>query len=431
MNTNETNALIEAPAMPVGLGGGTMSPALQIMLNDKLFERAKQVAGYLAKAEGFIPRHLVGKQEACFAVVMRAITWKLDPYAVASCTYQTPGGQVGFEGKLCQAILENSGRLDGPVRYKHYGDWSKVQGKFEIKKSSKGNDYAARTWTQEDAKGLGVTVIAKVKGEQEPRTWPFDLVQAFPLNSTLWALDPKTQICYTAVRRFASVAAPGLFMGVPFDFDDTDPAARARDVTPPPRPTRDPDPAPPQDETDDAGDADPMFTLFDEEGREVGHGDYPAFFEHLKDGLVSLAGTELFEGFWEHHESELAKLDGRSKPAKDLARLYNETREAAMQDRAKAKQQEESQAKQESAADDFPGDDAGAVDIPSVAVPTIDHKPDWLGFCNAFKEAMAALPDDAARAKLIEMHGSALSNLKRQAPQYYDDLMGTEEGTLV
>ena len=235
------------------------SPALQIMLDDRLFDRAKMMAGYMAKAEGFTPKHLIGKTEACFAVLTRALTWRLDPFAVACCTYQTPGGSIGYEGKLCQAILENSGKLEGPVRFHHYGDWSKVQGKFEKKRGSTGKEYAAPTWTDEDAAGLGVVVSAKIVGEPEQREWSFDLIQAYPRNSTLWATDPKTQICYTAVRRFGNVAAPGIFMGVPFDRDDYDDLRgpeHARDVTPvPSRPSREA--------------YDQPWTLFDTAGDEV------------------------------------------------------------------------------------------------------------------------------------------------------------------
>ena len=217
---------------------GTSSPAMHIMLNDQLFERAKLLAKYMSNAEGFTPRHLIGKSEACFAVVTRSLTWKLDPFAVAGCTYQTPGGAIGYEGKLCQAILENSGKIEGNVKYHHYGDWSKVQGKFKKVKSDKGKLYPVPDWKEADEEGLGVTVSAKIIGEPEERTWDFDLVQAFPRNSTLWATDPKTQICYTAVRRFANVAAPGLFMGVPFDRDDVSfmGPEHAKDVTP--RPAR-------------------------------------------------------------------------------------------------------------------------------------------------------------------------------------------------
>lgn len=227
----------EAPRLPAT----TMtSPALALWFDDKVFEKAKMIAGYLAKAEGFVPAHLIGKPEACFAVVERSLTWRLSPYAVAQSTYQTPGGKVGYEGKLCHAILENSGHLVGGVTFSHYGDWPKIQGKFKKQRSDKGKEYAVPAWAEADERGLGVTVRAKVRGEEEARTLNLDLIQAFPRNSTLWATDPKTQLCYLAVRRFASVVVPGLFMGVPFDRDEAESYVgpeRARDITPP-RPKR-------------------------------------------------------------------------------------------------------------------------------------------------------------------------------------------------
>lgn len=219
----------------------TGSPALQMLLDERLFNRAKQITGYMAKANGMIPRHLIGQPEACFAVLCRALTWKLDPFAVALATYQTPAGSIGFFGSLCQAILENSGKIEGPIRFKHYGEWELVQGKYEIKTGKSGKPYAHPSWDNKTIEGkkIGVTVIAKVKNEVDEREMEFDLIQAFPRNSTLWATDPKTQICYTAVRRFANVCAPGLFFGLPFDYEETSHLGfeHAKDVTPP-RPTR-------------------------------------------------------------------------------------------------------------------------------------------------------------------------------------------------
>src|SRR5260221_183220 len=84
--------------------GQKVSPSLQIMLNDQLFARARVVSGDMAKAEGVVPRHLIGKPEACFGVLSMSLDWKLSPWMVARSTYQTPGGSIGYEGKLCQAI---------------------------------------------------------------------------------------------------------------------------------------------------------------------------------------------------------------------------------------------------------------------------------------------------------------------------------------
>jgi hypothetical protein len=233
----EVDLPAELPPAPLGdplASMGSLPVSLQIFFNDQLFDRCKAVAQYIAKAEGVAPRHLIGKPEACFAVISRALSWRLDPYAVAQATYQTPGGSVGFYGSLCQAIIENSGRLIGGVRFEHYGAWEKLRGKFKIITNDKGGKYAAADWRPEDEIGLGVNVSAQMRGEDERRSMRFDLVQAFPRNSTLWATDPRTQIMYTAVRRFATSTVPALFMGVPFDREDLgDWASGLQDVTPP------------------------------------------------------------------------------------------------------------------------------------------------------------------------------------------------------
>lgn len=219
-----------------------MSPGLALFFNDAVYARCKAIAGHMSKADGMMPKHLLGKPEACFAVISRAITWNLDPYSVAMATYQTPSGSIGYMGTLIQAILESSGALNGGVTFAHHGDWEKVQGKFKIETGKSGGKYPTPLWTQDDAKGLYVVVSAKLKNELEPRTLKFELNEAFPLNSPLWATAPNRQICYTAVRAFGNISTPALLMGVPFDVDPTGfyDGAPMQDITPtPPRPARD------------------------------------------------------------------------------------------------------------------------------------------------------------------------------------------------
>lgn len=208
-------------AMPIGM---------RVVFDDNLNERIKSVAGIMSRAEGMTPPHLVNKSEACYAVVVRALTWRLDPFSVAACTYMTPGGKVGYEGKLIQAALENSGEVEGRVKFEHYGDWSKVKGRIKKGKSSNGKDVWQRDWEDKDEEGLGVIVSAQVRGEAEPRTERFDLKSFQPRNSTLWAMRPEQQICYAAVRAFANLACPGILMGVPFEGDFG--ADRMVDITP-------------------------------------------------------------------------------------------------------------------------------------------------------------------------------------------------------
>jgi hypothetical protein len=197
-----------------------MAPGLALLFNDRLYERCKDVARIMAGAKGFTPPHLLDNQMACFGVVQMSITWRLTPQLVAASTYATPGGKIGYEGKLIQAILENSGRLEGGVEYELIGDWNKVRGKHKKATSQKGHEYFVSGWKDEDEEGLGVIVRAKVKGEEAKREMePFMLRSCHPRNSTLWATRPEQQIKYTACRAFANTVAPGILMGVPFDSD--------------------------------------------------------------------------------------------------------------------------------------------------------------------------------------------------------------------
>lgn len=208
-----------------------MSPGLAIFFDDALYQRCKNIASMMSRASSMTPAHLREKPEACFAVVSRSIVWKLDPFAVAMSTYQTPGGSIGYEGKLIQAILEMSGRIVGQITFTHKGDWSVLRRKFKLQKGSSGKEYPVPTWTLDDAGDLAVVVSAQIKGETTPRELEFELASAWPLNSPLWATDPKRQICYTAIRAFANLAAPSLLFGIPFDVDPTG-LADMRDITP-------------------------------------------------------------------------------------------------------------------------------------------------------------------------------------------------------
>lgn len=288
------------------IGGGNLPPSLQIMLDDRLYERVKNLASLMANDTAFTPRHLRGKAAACFTVLNQALDWKLSPQFVARNTYETPGGAIGFMGALVQAILEQSGRFIGAPSFEHTGDWSKVIGKFEIGKSQKGNDFVKRTWTTKDAEGLGVRVRWQIRGEPAPRCWPseknppFMLTQCFPLNSPLWSTDPMTQIAYLAIRRFANQAAPGLLGGMPFDHEEfLDASELARDVTPP-RPKREDFGAIPAEvRRDPPPPSEPLFAVVDCDGVETEHDGYEAtiaalteiFDDGARRGMSSLTGA--------------------------------------------------------------------------------------------------------------------------------------------
>lgn len=366
-----------APALPAELAqeisiGDLLSPkrelapSLRIMLDERLYEQVKRLAGIMSKDTIFTPRHLIGKAEACFTVITQAINWNIDPSFVARCTYQTPGGSIGFEGKLVQAILEQSNRFTGAPKATYVGDWSKLTGKFEKVTSQKGHEYVKPTWTKADADGLGIILSWQVKGEDEPRIWPgenepFYLTQCFPLNSPLWATDPRTQIRYLAVRRFANGVAPGILGGMPFDHDELlDASDRAVDVTPPPRPKR-ADFKDPADLVDDSGKTGPTpetpaETTQPEPLEVIDMVGNVTLYATVEQALVAygdaLDEAEKQKGeaglttVWDNNQGFMRDLDERGHDAatKDLSRTYGERRQAAAAREAAAKEAAEKKA---------------------------------------------------------------------------------------
>lgn len=364
----KVNRVEDAPsALPATIDERShhMPPALALWFDERLFNRVTQIAGSLSKAEGIVPKHLIGKPQTCFFVVEQALTWKLSPSYVARNCYETPNGQLGYHGQLCQAVLEVSGKLIGGVMFEHIGDWSKVQGKYQLKTNERGRQYPVGAYTEKDEDGLGVIVRAQVKGEAHPRELTMMLRQCFPRNSTLWATDPKTQICYTAVRRFAAVAAPGLFAGIPFDFEGGMGAGMI-DVTPP-RPERPAEDeasmggeavAPTHGRTASADAASPTqpkkaaaveFHLTDLDGEVVAHAKAAAAATAFENemALAAQRGGDALDGLWESNGLLLAELreHGRESTANSLAKTYAEHKQAIEQAAAEARKKTEPKAK--------------------------------------------------------------------------------------
>jgi hypothetical protein len=328
--------------------GRPMPMALRLWLDESFFNHASRIAKQISQANGFTPKHLLGNVAACFAVVEKSLVWGLSPSAVAASTYSTPGGTIGYEGKLVQAVLEASGKFEGGIRFELYGsvvlkfkdglektyrtndpaltearkaegvtitrqyDWDNVKGKFEVRKSKSGNDYVAPTWTQADTKGLGITVSGKIKDEVEPRVLHFDLAQAWPRNSTLWATAPDRQIQYTAVRAFGNVAVPALLMGMPGEDDDYQPIGfeHAKNVTPRKPERTDYDAGKPAAAAETGGatitDVE-EFTILTEKG-ELTFNDpmdaHDAFVDAMKE-----SGTEAqLEGIWSDNAEAMTQL---------------------------------------------------------------------------------------------------------------------------
>lgn len=195
--------------------GATVGTAAAIFSPEGLNQLVR-FADLMAQGKATVPAHLAGKPADCLAVTMQAAQWGMNPFAVAQKTHVV-NGTLGYEAQLVNAVVSSSNLLATRLNYRWDGDWSKVNGKTD------------------KSPDLTVTVWATLKGESEPRTLTISMAQAGVRNSPLWEQDPRQQLAYLCVKRWARLHAPDVLLGVytPDELQEAAPRVE-RDVTPPP-----------------------------------------------------------------------------------------------------------------------------------------------------------------------------------------------------
>ncbi|MCK6742123.1 recombinase RecT [Enterobacter cloacae] len=195
--------------------GATVGTAAAIFSPDGM-DRLVRFATLMADSKATVPAHLAGKPADCLAVTMQAAQWGMNPFAVAQKTHVV-NGTLGYEAQLVNAVVSSSNLLATRLNYRWDGDWSKVNGKSD------------------KSPNLTVTVWATLKGESEPRELTISMAQAGVRNSPLWEQDPRQQLAYLCVKRWARLNAPDVLLGVytPDELQETAPRVE-RDITPAP-----------------------------------------------------------------------------------------------------------------------------------------------------------------------------------------------------
>lgn len=205
-----------------------------LVLDVDSLDRMMRLAEIMAGGKTTLPAHLRGNSADCLAVVMQSMQWRMNPFAVAQKTHLV-NGTLGYEAQLVNAVITAIAPTRERLQFEWYGPWEKVIGRFTVKKGDKG-EYRVPGWSLTDEEGCGVKVWATLKGETEPRVLELLLAQARTRNSTLWADDPRQQLAYLAIKRWARLYCPDVILGVysPDELEERGPAEK--DITPPKRP---------------------------------------------------------------------------------------------------------------------------------------------------------------------------------------------------
>jgi hypothetical protein len=165
---------------------------------------AMKLAEMMSSAR-LVPQALQKSPADCLMVVMQAIRWQMDPFAVAQeCSVIQ--GKLMHSGKLVAAVVNARGDLAERLSF----------------------TYAA----QGDARTI--TVRGRLRGEPEPREISVRFGDAKTQNK-VWQSQPDQQLAYHGTRVWARRHTPELMLGVysPEEFDEPSSVVREPiDVTP-------------------------------------------------------------------------------------------------------------------------------------------------------------------------------------------------------
>lgn len=203
-----------------------------LVLDGDSLDRMMRLADIMAGGKATIPKHLAGNSADCLAVVMQAMQWGMNPFAVAQKTHMTQGGTLGYEAQLVNAVVIANAPVVGRPEYEFLGEWDKILGKVKEMTGNGGGKYYAADWKKDDEAGLGIIVRLTLKGEDAPREVKVMMSQAYPRFSTQWATDPQQQISYLAIRKWARRYTPDVILGV-YTNDELEESPAMRDITPP------------------------------------------------------------------------------------------------------------------------------------------------------------------------------------------------------
>ncbi|BCH83713.1 hypothetical protein SEL4126_11820 [Salmonella enterica subsp. enterica serovar Typhimurium] len=163
-------------------------------------------ANLMADSQVTVPAHLAGKPADCMAIVMQAMQWGMNPYAVAQKTHLV-NGVLGYEAQLVNAVIASSSAIHGRFHYRYGGDWERCTRTQEITrdKNGKNGKYTVtervRGWTMRTRSACSFRLVPfcevnlKSPGENlftSPALLPAILRYGFQtLNSKLpiWALN--------------------------------------------------------------------------------------------------------------------------------------------------------------------------------------------------------------------------------------------------
>lgn len=138
-----------------------------------------------------VPREFQKQPANCLLVIMQAVRWEMDPFAVIQHT-SIINGRPMYNGQLVAAVVNSRGNLRKDLDYE-YGNGP----------------------TEEEPEGEGrwVRVWGQRQRDDEPKS-TISYLDKVKTNNTQWVKQPDQQLAYHGSRVWARRYTPGLMLGV-------------------------------------------------------------------------------------------------------------------------------------------------------------------------------------------------------------------------
>ena len=175
-------------------------------------DRIERFAKLMASSRSTIPIELQDNPGDCLAIALQSAAWQMNPFAVAQKSHVIKG-KLGYESQLVNAVITRHAPIEGRLQFHYSEGWEKILGRYKTVQGQNG-PYSVSDWSPAEEKGLWCEVSATMKGEADPRVTRMLLVQAQPRQSTQWATDPKQQLAYATIKRWARLHCPDVILGI-------------------------------------------------------------------------------------------------------------------------------------------------------------------------------------------------------------------------
>lgn len=161
-------------------------------------DQVMRFADVMSTGDIALPKHLRGNKGACLAVTMQALQWEMNPFAVASKSYQV-NGVISYEAQLITAVINTRSGIKGRLKYEFAGEGDNL-----------------------------TCTVTGILDDTECTYISPEIRNITPKNSPLWKSDTQQQLGYYSARAWARRYCPEVMLGV----YDREEAEQIRDITP-------------------------------------------------------------------------------------------------------------------------------------------------------------------------------------------------------